>query len=60
MNLRFVVEVEVERESGKFASKDDVREEITQWLEDANQGEISGIGSDSDSIYNVTDWTVSE
>lgn len=38
MRLKFVVEVEVERISGKFAGKDEVAAEIEQWLSDADYG----------------------
>jgi hypothetical protein len=56
----FTVRVQTERESGKFASKDDLREEIRTWLEGANEDEISGVGSDGDSVYNVTEWEVED
>jgi hypothetical protein len=59
MRFTFTIEVEVERESGKFASRDEIIGEIEQALEDANYGEISGIGSDGDSTYSVIDWSVS-
>ncbi|QPE04151.1 hypothetical protein IT882_13215 [Microbacterium schleiferi] len=56
----FTVEVEVERESGKFASRDEMAEQIQEWLEGADEGSVSGIGADGDSEYAVTSWEVSE
>ena len=58
--FKFTVEVEVERESGKFASRDEMTEELISCLEGANEGSISGIGADGDSEYTVTSWTVEE
>ena len=55
----FVIEVELERESGKFASRDELIDEIKEWLEDANQGTVDGVGADGDSVYEVTEWSVS-
>lgn len=52
--LRYTIEVEVERQSGKFVSKDALSEEIEQWLENANETQISV----DESEYEVIDWTV--
>lgn len=54
----FKVKVTVERQEGKFASRDEMSEPITEWLENANEGSIDGIGADGDSTYEVTDWEV--
>lgn len=54
----FTVEVEVERVSGKFASRDDMENELITWLNDANESTLSGIGPDYESEYEVTDWEV--
>lgn len=56
--VRIEVTVELERQSGKFVSKDDLAAEIEAWIEGANEGEVSGVGADGDSIYDVVDWTV--
>lgn len=58
--FKFVVEVEVERESGKFASRDEMAEQIQDALEGADPGSLYGIGADGDSDYSVVDWTVEE
>ena len=39
----FVVTVEVERESGKFAPRDEIAEQISEWLEAADEGQVCGI-----------------
>ena len=54
----FTVEVEVERESGKFMTRDEMEETIRDWLERANEDQIDG-GPDGDSVYTVADWTIS-
>lgn len=59
MKLKFVVEVEVERISGKFAGKDEVAAEIEQWLSDADYGQVSGVGADGDSEYETIAFDVS-
>lgn len=58
MRFTFTVTAEVEREQGKFASRDEIQAEVQEWLESANQDEVSGIGADGDSIYNVIEWEV--
>ena len=53
MAHRFTVtlEVEVEREQGKFASREELAEAITEVLSNAGEGEsLSGIGADPDAI----------
>lgn len=56
----FTVRVELERESGKFASRDEMAEAIIEMLEGADEGSIYGIGADGDSTYNTTSWEVEE
>lgn len=58
MRHEFTVSVSTERLSGKFASKDDVAEQLQAWLEGANEGTVSGVGADGDSEYEVTEWDV--
>jgi hypothetical protein len=56
--LTFTINVELERTEGKFASRDEMAEEILGWLENANEGEVSGIGADCASTYEITAWDV--
>jgi hypothetical protein len=56
--LVFQVEVELEREEGKFASRDEMAEAIIEWLESANEQSVDGIGADGESTYEVTVWEV--
>lgn len=55
----FTVEVELERSEGKFAARDEMADAIIDMLEGAEDG-VYGIGSDGDSSYDVTGWSVSE
>ena len=56
----FTVLVELERESGKFAPRDELAATVVEWLEDADQGTVDGVGADSDSTYTTTAWEVEE
>jgi hypothetical protein len=58
--FRFLVMVEVDRTEGKFASRDELYEQIETALMDANPSEIYGIGADGSSNYEVTMWEVEE
>jgi hypothetical protein len=60
MRFRFLVEAEVERESGKFAGREDVAAELRDALEAADPADVSGVGADGDSVYNVIEWEVSD
>ena len=57
MILRFAVFVEVERDSGKFASKVEIGEMIRECLDDANPDEMY---MENDAIYNITTWEVTD
>jgi hypothetical protein len=57
MNFTFVVTVHLDRVSGKFASKDEAREEIRDALESADPGDLT-LGDDSE--YSVAVWDVTE
>lgn len=56
----FTVTVELEREAGKFATRDEMSEELLNWLEGANESQVYGIGADGDSTYNITNWEAEE
>lgn len=57
MHFRFVVEVEVERTTGKFATRDEMAEQIQEALEGAVPGDYQGA---NDGEYTTSSWTVSE
>jgi hypothetical protein len=40
MKFKFEIEIEVDRVQGKFASREDIVEQIEGWLEGANEGEV--------------------
>jgi hypothetical protein len=56
-SFHFKVTVEVERESGKFMSRDEVQEALQEALESADPGQVDG-GPDGDSVMSVIEWTV--
>jgi ABC-type phosphate/phosphonate transport system permease subunit len=58
VRFTYLVEVEVERTEGKFASREEVEEQITDALESADPGSVDGIGADGDSSYEVISWDV--
>lgn len=58
MRFNLTVQVEVERESGKFAGRDEIEDQIKEAIGDADPGSISGVGADGDSEYSVTVWEV--
>jgi hypothetical protein len=59
-HFTFTVTVELERESGKFASRDEMAESIIGEIESMDPGYVSGIGADGDSEYQITNWEVEE
>jgi hypothetical protein len=60
MRFRFIIEGEVERESGLFASRDEIFDAIREAIESANPDTVDGVGANGDSVYNITEWDVSE
>lgn len=56
----FVVRVELRRESGKFAARDELVTAITEQLEQAAEEGVSGVGADGDSEYVADDVSVEE
>ena len=59
-NFTFEVQVSIERVQGKFATREELAEQVLGWLENCNEGTISGVGSDGDSEYEVQDFEVQE
>jgi len=55
----YTITVEVERESGKFMTRDEVAEQIQEAIEGADPGQVDG-GPDGDSVMTVITWDVSE
>lgn len=60
MRFSYVIEVEVERTEGKFASRDEVAEQLQEALEGADPSSIDGVGADGTSSYEVSSWDVQE
>lgn len=57
MKFTFVVEVEVSRTEGKFATRDELADQILEALDDANPGDMTG---ENDGQYAVDSWDVNE
>lgn len=57
MKFAFRVDAEAEHEEGKFASRDELAEQIHEALESADPGSLSGENGGS---YSVTAWEVSD
>lgn len=53
----FTVTVTLERESGKFMSRDEMQGELEETLTQADPGSVEG-GPDGDSVYQVIEWEV--
>jgi hypothetical protein len=56
MRFSFVVEVEIERLEGKFASRDEMESQLQEAIESANPDSLTG---DNEGEYEVTTWEVS-
>lgn len=56
----FKVTVETNRESGKFATRDEQADNIRDAIEGADPGYLSGLGDDGDSEYTVDSWEVED
>jgi len=57
MLFRFVVEAEVERTEGKFASREELSEQMRDEIEAADPGQLEG---ENGGQYEVTSWEVSD
>lgn len=57
MQFEFLVQAEVERNEGKFASRDEIAEAIQQALDGADPGDIEG---EAGGQYSVQTWEVTE
>lgn len=56
MRVSILIEIELERETGKFIARDDLIEQIMQEVETANPDSVDV----DESTYTVGDWTVSD
>jgi hypothetical protein len=57
-SYQFLVTVELERESGKFAGRDEIESQLVERLDEAACADVDGVGADGDSTYVVTDYSV--
>ena len=58
MKIQFTVDIEIERIQGKMVTKDELADEILESIEAANPSSLSGLGPDSNSEYEITDYVV--
>lgn len=59
--IAYLVEIEVERESGKFAGRDEISAALCEALTDApDNADLSSLGSDGTSQYNVSFTEITE
>ena len=56
----FKVSVETNRESGKFATRDEQADSLRDAIEGADPGYLSGLGDYGDSEYTVDLWEVED
>lgn len=60
-HFTFTVSVAVDRVSGKFVSRDELAEKMTEALTEALEGvDMTGLGADSDSEYTIVESDVAE
>ncbi len=57
MRFKFMVEVEVERTEGKFASREDLGGQLKEEIEGADPGSLTG---ENDGEYEVVSFEVEE
>jgi hypothetical protein len=57
MRFRFMVEAEAERIEGKFASRDELADQMRSEIEGSSPGYVEG---DAGGQYEVTDWSVED
>ncbi len=57
MHFTFTVEVEIEKTEGKFASRDDLGDQLREEIEAADPGNLSG---ENGGEYETTQWDVEE
>ena len=56
----FTVRVELERSQGKFATRDEMADNLRDAIEGADPGGVYGIGDYGDSDYDVVSWEVED
>lgn len=57
MRYTFTVEVEAERTEGKFATRDEIGDELMQAIESADPGSVEG---EEGGQYEIVSWDVEE
>ena len=60
MQITLKITADVQRVRGKFASKEEVIQEMISQMESANPYTVTGIGADGESEYEIMEWEVEE
>jgi hypothetical protein len=58
--FQFLVTVELTREQGKFAARDELADALRDELEGGDPGGVYGVGADGSSDYTVDSFTVED
>jgi len=59
-SLQFMVTVELRKESGKFAPREELVDAVREQIEQAAGEGVDGVGADGESVYVVDDLLVEE
>jgi len=59
-SYQFLVTIELRRESGKFAGREEIVQQISERLQETASEEVEGVGADGESVYVVDDCDVEE
>ena len=57
MRFVFTVTVQIEREEGKFMSRDEASDQLVEALSSADPGQVDG---ENGGVYSVVEWEVEE
>jgi hypothetical protein len=60
VNVTLTVTVELRRESGKFAARDEIVDYLRDRIGEALDEGVDGVGADGDSVYVTDDYSVDE
>ena len=58
--IELKVNVELDHVTGKFATRDEMVEKLTEALEDAEPSDLDGLGEDGSTSYTVSYWEIEE
>ena len=59
-SIQLLVTLELRKESGKFAGREELLDHLRERLEESASEEVYGVGADGESVYVVDDCLVEE